>query len=84
MPSPSSDEATSTGWCERRASWGSVALVGRRVGDEAVVTVTDTGIGIPADEQSRLFDRFFRSSNAMDEAIQGTGLGLSIVKTIVL
>ncbi|GAA3393432.1 PAS domain S-box protein [Cryptosporangium minutisporangium] len=62
---------------------GTVTLVGRRVGDEAVVTVTDTGIGIPAEEQSRLFDRFFRSSNAMDEAIQGTGLGLSIVKTIV-
>ncbi|SHN27759.1 PAS domain S-box protein [Cryptosporangium aurantiacum] len=62
---------------------GSVTLTGRRVGDEAVVTVADTGIGIPEDEQSRLFDRFFRSSNAMDEAIQGTGLGLSIVKTIV-
>ncbi|GAA0254895.1 PAS domain S-box protein [Cryptosporangium japonicum] len=62
---------------------GAVRLVGRRVGDEVVITVRDTGIGIPADEQSRLFDRFFRSSNAMDEAIQGTGLGLSIVKTIV-
>jgi signal transduction histidine kinase len=48
-----------------------------------VVTVHDTGIGIPAEEQARLFDRFFRSSNAIEEAVQGTGLGLSIVKTIV-
>ncbi|MFG1921421.1 PAS domain S-box protein [Cryptosporangium sp. NPDC048952] len=62
---------------------GAVTLSGRRLGDEAMVTVRDTGIGIPVDEQGRLFDRFFRSSNAMDEAIQGTGLGLSIVKTIV-
>lgn len=62
---------------------GSVWLRARREGDDVVITVRDTGIGIPAEEQGRLFDRFFRSSNAMDEAIQGTGLGLSIVKTIV-
>jgi PAS domain S-box-containing protein len=51
--------------------------------DEAVIRVTDTGIGIPADEQGDLFQRFFRSSTAQVRQIQGTGLGLSIVAAIV-
>ncbi|MCL6733655.1 ATP-binding protein [Streptomyces neyagawaensis] len=50
---------------------------------EAVLTVSDNGIGIPAAEQERLFQRFFRASNATDAAIPGTGLGLTIVHTIV-
>ena len=48
----------------------------------AVLEVTDTGAGIPAGEQGRLFERFFRSSAAMAAAIPGVGLGLTIVKTI--
>lgn len=51
--------------------------------EEVCLTVSDTGVGIPASEQSRLFTRFFRSSTATNRAIQGTGLGLTIVKTIV-
>jgi hypothetical protein len=47
------------------------------------MTVSDTGMGIPADEQVRLFTRFFRSSSARGRAIQGSGLGLSIAKAIV-
>jgi len=54
-----------------------------RQDDEAWVRVTDTGIGIPHEEQSGLFQRFFRSSTAQERAIQGTGLGLSIVAAIV-
>ncbi|WP_395692850.1 ATP-binding protein [Nocardioides sp.] len=50
---------------------------------EACLSVTDTGIGIPVEEQDRLFERFFRSSTAQQRAIQGTGLGLSIVGAIV-
>lgn len=50
---------------------------------EAWLTVCDTGIGIPEAEQSRLFQRFFRSSTAQRRAIQGSGLGLSIVAEIV-
>ena len=50
---------------------------------EAVLTVRDTGIGIPEDEQDGLFEKFFRSSTAQERAIQGTGLGLSIVASIV-
>ena len=49
----------------------------------AVVEVADTGIGIPAGEQDRLFQRFFRSSTATAQAIPGTGLGLVISRAIV-
>ena len=51
--------------------------------DQAIITVRDTGIGIPTDEQGDLFQRFFRSSTAQVRQIQGTGLGLSIVSAIV-
>lgn len=50
---------------------------------QVVVRVTDTGIGIPLEEQASLFTRFFRGSNATALAIQGTGLGLSIVRSVV-
>jgi len=56
--------------------------VGERDG-RAVVTVEDTGVGIPAADQDRLFARFFRASNAVSEAIPGVGLGLTIAKAIV-
>ena len=49
----------------------------------AVLVVSDTGIGIPDDEQERLFSRFFRSSLAIADEIQGTGLGLSLVQAVV-
>jgi PAS domain S-box-containing protein len=49
----------------------------------AVLEVVDTGIGVPAHEQQRLFDRFFRSSLAQQSAIPGSGLGLSIAHNIV-
>ena len=49
----------------------------------AVLEVADTGLGIPEAEQARLFERFFRSSSATENAIPGTGLGLTITKAIV-
>jgi signal transduction histidine kinase len=49
-------------------------------GASAVVSVADTGIGIPEDELPRLWQEFFRASNARKSGIVGTGLGLSIVK----
>jgi PAS domain S-box-containing protein len=52
-------------------------------GADAVLTVADTGIGIPQQEQERLFSRFFRSSLAQQQAIPGSGLGLSIAYAIV-
>ena len=47
-----------------------------------LLEISDRGIGIPAIHQPRIFERFFRSSNAVEQAIQGTGLGLSIAKMI--
>jgi signal transduction histidine kinase len=49
----------------------------------ALLTVTDTGLGIPADDLDKVFGRFYRSAAAQERAIQGSGLGLPIVKTIV-
>jgi signal transduction histidine kinase len=63
---------------------GGVVEVRLLAEDESVaLEVADTGIGIPAAEQQKLFTRFFRTEAAMKKAIQGTGLGLSIVKAIV-
>jgi PAS domain S-box-containing protein len=62
---------------------GRVAVRLRVTGEEAVLEVQDTGIGIPAEEQDRLFTRFFRASTAQDRAIPGSGLGLSIAGAIV-
>jgi PAS domain S-box-containing protein len=61
---------------------GRVTLRVRTRDDTVVLEVADTGIGIPESEQSRLFERFFRASNAVTHAIPGTGLGLAIVKEI--
>ena len=52
-------------------------------GDDVVLAVSDTGIGVPPAEQRRLFDRFFRASAAQERAIEGTGLGLTIARAIV-
>jgi signal transduction histidine kinase len=52
-------------------------------GDQLVGQVRDTGIGISAEAQARLFTEFFRAENAKAFSRQGTGLGLTIVKRIV-
>jgi signal transduction histidine kinase/HAMP domain-containing protein len=52
-------------------------------GGSARIDVADTGVGVPAEEQARLFDRFFRASNATARAVPGVGLGLMIVRAIV-
>jgi signal transduction histidine kinase len=61
---------------------GSVSVRTFVDGTNVVVEVKDTGIGIPEAEHDRLFQRFFRSSTATEQAIPGTGLGLVISKAI--
>ena len=56
---------------------------GRRRDDAAVIEISDTGIGIPAEQYPHLFSRFFRASNATRDGIKGTGLGLAVTKAIV-
>ena len=64
-------------------SGGEVEVRLDRDGDQAVLLVCDTGIGIPEDEVELLFTRFFRSSVTRDAAIPGSGLGLAIVQGVV-
>lgn len=61
---------------------GRVGLQLRAEGDVILLSVSDTGIGIPLADQPYIFDKFFRASNSRSD-YAGTGLGLSIVKSIV-
>lgn len=63
---------------------GTVFVGARSQGDAVELWVRDTGLGIPKDEQDKLFTRFFRSSTATRNAVPGIGLGLTIVRAIVL
>jgi PAS domain S-box-containing protein len=60
---------------------GRVGLTISMVGEEAIVVITDSGMGMSSEDQQRLFTRFFRTKDAAK--IQGTGLGLTITKAIV-
>lgn len=64
---------------------GGQVTVGAKPLDDAVeIWVRDTGLGIPKDEQDKLFTRFFRASTATRNAVPGIGLGLTIIRAIVL
>jgi len=62
---------------------GSVKVWVTRVDGHAVLSVADTGIGIPAEDQERIFERFYRVDKSRSQSTGGTGLGLAIVKHIV-
>ena len=61
---------------------GRVALSLQREGQWAVLQVTDTGIGLVAEEQERVFQRFYRAPEAVSQGKEGSGLGLCIARSI--
>jgi signal transduction histidine kinase len=60
---------------------GTVTITAGREADRAVVRFRDTGIGIPAEEQGRIWDRLYRGDKSRSQ--RGLGLGLSVVKAVV-
>jgi signal transduction histidine kinase len=55
----------------------------QRAGNEALLSVVDSGMGIPADELPLVFERFYRSENALKTGVPGLGLGLHITSRLV-
>ena len=62
---------------------GSIHIAVRAEGGQAVVTVADTGIGVPAREMPRLFERFHRIENTRSRSNEGSGIGLALVQELV-
>ena len=62
---------------------GQIHLQAMRDHDEAVISVRDSGIGIPDHEQHRIFQKFSRLDNALSRKTEGTGLGLFLCKAII-
>ena len=61
---------------------GTIRLASRQAGSHLEVTIADTGIGIPYEDQSKIFDRFYRVDQSRSKSTGGTGLGLAIARWI--
>ncbi len=62
---------------------GAVRVTGRALPDEVIVSVSDEGIGIPVEEQDRIFERFYRVDDALSRRTAGSGLGLYLAKAVI-
>jgi signal transduction histidine kinase len=60
-----------------------IKMAGHATPHEVIVTVSDQGIGIPLDEQGRIFERFYRVDDQLSRQTQGSGLGLYLAKAII-
>jgi len=60
-----------------------IQVAGRVRPNDVIVTVSDQGIGIPLDEQGRIFERFYRVDDALSRRTQGSGLGLYLAKAVI-
>lgn len=63
-------------------SGGKITVSARQDGDRFVIDISDTGFGIPAEDQPRIFERFFRASDPRVSKITGTGLGLALSREV--
>lgn len=62
---------------------GTVTVKYKKQKELVTISISDTGLGIPEDEQSKLFSKFFRASNVTRMGTEGTGLGLFVVQSYV-
>lgn len=62
---------------------GNITLKIEKKANDVLVSIKDTGIGIPKDQQNRLFEKFFRADNALTTETSGSGLGLYVVKSAI-
>lgn len=63
---------------------GTITVTAKTSGEMLRISITDTGIGIPKAQQSQMFKKFFRASNASESNTEGTGLGLYICRQAIL
>jgi len=70
--------------CKFTARGGSIRLSVGREGEQAVIRVRDNGMGIAADQLSRIFDMFVQGDTSMERSASGLGIGLALVKSLVV
>jgi len=62
---------------------GKVEIVAKAEKEKVLISITDTGIGIPQKDQNKIFGKFFRAANAVLKETDGSGLGLNVVKLFI-